>query len=170
MSYRHLGLSSSGDVSRESPPESDQTLNGFMNKAAHSLVYKSMAVLLSIHLDVDSKDGTWKSEYPVGDEIGRILKMIGLVLAVTCAISFVLIPLTVAVVVCCCQQSSASGTRSPSYSSLHQTTNGNSGKDYSKRQSRRASCGKTYLIGVLFGIPAGIVVGIIAGVNTWPYL
>lgn len=109
MSYRHLELSSSADGTSESPPESDQTLNGFINKAAHSLVYKSMAVLLSIRLDIDGKDETWKSEYPVGDEIGRILKMIGLVLAVMFVISFVIIPSTVVIVLCCCQQSPASG-------------------------------------------------------------
>ncbi|KAI9553488.1 hypothetical protein GHT06_021400 [Daphnia sinensis] len=170
MSFRHVGLSFSADGNNENPPDSDETVNGFINKAAHSLVYKSMAVLLSIHLDVDSQDGTW-TENPLGNEIGRILKMIGLVLAVTFAISFALIPLTVAVVLCCCQQSPTSGTCSHSYSSLRQTKNGNSGKDNTKRQSRRrASCGKTYQIGVLFGLPAGIIVGIIAGVNTWPYM
>ncbi|XP_057378261.1 uncharacterized protein LOC130700237 [Daphnia carinata] len=170
MSFRQVGLSSSVNGSDQSPPDFNETPNGFINKAANSLVYKSMAVLLSIHLDVASIDGTWKPEYSVGDEIGRILKMIGLVLAVTCAISFVLIPFTVAVVLCCCKQPSNSGTRALSYSPIRKTKKGNSGKDYSKSRSRRPSCGKTYLIGVLFGIPAGIVVGIITGVNTWPYM
>ena len=92
------------ESSTEEPIQFDQKINNFFNKAVHSLVYKSMAVLISTQLDTDDENNESysESEHPVGDQIGRIFQMISVVLIVGCAVSFVLIPLIAACVFNCC--------------------------------------------------------------------
>ncbi len=90
-----------------------QAVNDFLNKAAHSLVYKSMAVIVLSQLDTGVKDeiNDVSSEHPIGDEIGKVLKTISLVLVVTCTVSFAVVPSIMACcgVFCCCRSNNTSG-------------------------------------------------------------
>jgi hypothetical protein len=89
------------ESSTEVPP---QSLNDILNKAVHAVVYKSMAVLISTQLNEenDKKENYSETEHPLGDQIGRILQMISVVLIVGMAVSFLLIPLIAACVFRCC--------------------------------------------------------------------
>ena len=83
------------ESSTQVPLQSDQTLNDILNKAVHSIVFKSMAVLISTQFNEanDTNENYSETEYPVGDQIGRILQMTGVVVIVGFAVSFLLIPL-----------------------------------------------------------------------------
>ena len=95
----------------ESTDESGQTLNGFLNKAAHSLVYKSMAVILLSHLDTDEQEESFATslDHPIGDQIGKILKTVGLTLIVAFAVNFFVVSTMICCGFCCCRN--ASGIR-----------------------------------------------------------
>lgn len=92
------------ESSTEEPITFDQKINNFLSKAAHSIVYKSMAVLISTQIDTDEENNESysESEHPVGDQIGRIFQMMSVVLIVGCSVSFILIPLIAACVFNCC--------------------------------------------------------------------
>ncbi len=88
------------ESSTQVPLQSDQTLNDILNKAVHSIVFKSMAVLISTQFNEanDTNENYSETEHPVGDQIGRILQMTGVVVIVGFAASFLLIPLIAACV------------------------------------------------------------------------
>lgn len=80
-------------------------INGFFQKAAQSLVHKTMGVAIASRLDSEMKSvrsTSSTSEYPIGDRIGEILKAIGLVLIITMVVGFIITPITVFLVLCCC--------------------------------------------------------------------
>lgn len=81
----------------ETSPTGD-SFSDYVKKAADFIAYSSIDLMISEGSNSHSANST--SEHPLGDETGRILEIIGLIVLITILISFVVVPSVIACILC----------------------------------------------------------------------